>query len=82
MGLDWLYSPAMSDDEWDRIFLEVQEGEHGPWMCPVCDSDDLTLELGVRFRERKPVASTLYCMLCTAEATARHEGARLVREMR
>ncbi|MCK9795143.1 hypothetical protein M1843_15440 [Isoptericola sp. 4D.3] len=58
----------MSDEKWDDIFRQVRDGDNGPWLCPVCDVDDPTVELGQRFTRGRVVASKLYCMACTAQA--------------
>ena len=51
---------------WSDIISSVQEGENGPWSCPVCD--EFTVELGQRFVRRGVVESTLLCHACEAGA--------------
>ncbi|MCA5894164.1 hypothetical protein LEP48_12520 [Isoptericola sp. NEAU-Y5] len=58
----------MSNDSWNRIFRLVHDGDSGPWLCPVCDFDDPTVELGQRFMGAGVVRSTVYCNACTAHA--------------
>lgn len=58
----------MIDGKWSDIFLSVRDGESGPWMCPVCDFGDPTVELGQGFKGGALVKLTLYCNACMAEA--------------